>query len=103
MCRRLLFWIVTARYFYYLTQSCVHIESMTQYEHNVITLIISLEKLDAIYELNQFLFLDLLIIIISQNKNLKFYTRFISELLPLMIKISAGRIILGLIVINKIF
>ena len=76
---------------------------MTQYERNVRTLIISLEKLGTIYELNQFLFLDLLIIIISQNKNLKFYTRFISEFLPLMIKISAGRIILGLIVINKIF
>jgi len=54
---------------------------MTQYERNVRTLIISLEKLGTIYELNQFLFLDLLIIIISQNKNLKFYTRFISELL----------------------
>ena len=73
---------------------------MTQYERNVRTLIISLEKLDAIYELNQFLFLGLPIIIISQNKNLKFYTRFISVLLPLMIKISAERIILGLIVIN---
>jgi len=76
---------------------------MTQYEHNVRTLIISLEKLGAIYELNQFLFSGLPIIIISQNKNLKFYTKFIGELLPLMIKISAGRIILGLIVINKRF